>query len=220
MDNKFIVLTCRFHTKKENKLYIAGYFEENNIGENKISFYLDTRELYCKIEEKKRLVGGAKTRIGDIITKEYFMWLELPRDWKTMKRFQIVNTCQKDEQLAFDIPVSELKRLEQVYPKNIDMSIVDKEGFKVTGWYIDREDVKIHFIDKSQNDLKVKLKSVERPDVKTVYPECSEGEIKGFEAVYNGKTPKKVMVVFETNDKQIETLVRLKVPMIERIFRK
>ena len=36
MKNNFVVSACRFHTKDNKKLLVAGYFEEDAIGDNQI----------------------------------------------------------------------------------------------------------------------------------------------------------------------------------------
>ena len=52
MKNRFVVTTCRFHTKEKNKLLIMGWFWENQVNDNRISIVLGKKS--CLYGRRKR----------------------------------------------------------------------------------------------------------------------------------------------------------------------
>lgn len=220
MNNNFIVTTCRFHTKEMDKLLVVGYFDENSMGENEIFAQLDKRNIQCEVEEKKRTSGIARSKEGYLITKEIFVWICLPKDWRDAEKLRIINSCEKDRQEAFDISVTKLKRFEGKFPKHIDECILSEDGFKFSGWYIDNGDAKMQVFDMDGNELVYEIKRRRRVDVENAYPENSGEEIVGFEAFCKGNTPKKVKFHFDSKDKKVDCVVKLKESPIIKVLRK
>lgn len=216
MNNNFIVSSCRFHTKEKNKLLIVGYFDENLIGKNRIFVKLDQQDVTFEIEEKERMLANVTSATGKLISKDYFIWVTLPLNWREAKKLQLINCCEKNKQLAFSVSVSKLVRAERKIAKNVDKGTIIDGGFSITGWYIDSGDVKMQLFDMSGKELNAEVSKKRRADVKRVFPENSEEEVVGFEAVYKGNVPKEVRVHFETKDKQQDYVVKLIVSPLEK----
>lgn len=220
MNNRFIITICRPHTKEKDKVLAIGHFEENSIGANKLSVRLDQRELSYQLEEKERMTVNEISSKGILITKDYCLWIDLPGDWKDAKRLQIVNSCAGEEQIAHQSSTSKLSKKEKVFEKNIDNESVVDGGFSVTGWYINTGDVDMRFFDMSGNELGVAISKKRRVDVNHVFPENTEDEIIGFEAIYKGEVPRKVRLHFESKDKQEDCVIKLIISPMGRAFNK
>ena len=220
MTNKFKVSTLRFHTKEKNKLLVIGYFNENIIGENKLLVKLGHKELKCEIEAKERMLANTTSTTGKLITKDYYIWISLPEDWEKANKFQLWNCDVGDEQLVLDVSISKLIRLSRKVSKHVDKGNVIDGGFKINGWYIDCGDMKVQFLDMQGNKLDVVMSRKRRADVNRVFPENSEDEVVGFEAVYKGDIPKGVRVHFETKDKQQDYTLKLLHSPLEKKLQK
>ena len=134
MSNKFVVSTYRFHTKDKNKLLVIGHFLDDEIGNNELKIKLDKEEISFVAEEKKRVLGGKVANTGSPVTKDYFLWVSLPENWKTYSKLHIVNVC--DGKTVGDIAyaVSRIKKDEKIIQKHIDQGSLDRGGFLISGW--------------------------------------------------------------------------------------
>ena len=211
MNNNFIVTTCRFHTKEKDKLLVVGYFDENDIGDNKLTFQLDGEQLSFETQKSGK---------GKYISKDYFLWIDLPENWREANRLELICSCEEEMQLAFKLSVSKLLKAENKPFQNIDNGTISGAGFIINGWYIDTSDIQVQFFDESGKELAVNMKQKRRDDVARVFPENSADEIVGFEAVYKEKTTNKIRVHFESGNKQYDCVVRLKESLFEKILKK
>lgn len=210
MNNNFIVSLCRFHTKEENKLLVVGYFDENVMGENKLSVSLDEAELSYEIEEKERMSSDSVSGTGTTITKDYFVWIDLPTEWRDGKKLRVFNVCEDNEQLALYVPVSQLLKTEKKFAKYVEQGIITNDGFVVSGWYINTGNVQMKIFDMSGSELEVEVSRKYREDVEWVFPENTREEVVVFESVRKGFVPKKVRVHFESEEKQQDYVVKLR----------
>lgn len=206
MKNKFYVTLCRFHTKEENKLLIAGWFHQNAIGDNQLLVCLDKKKIPFSIEETDMGRSTIKSTDGIIITRQYFLWIDLPKRWRDCRHLEVKNFYQGVGRTAFMVSVPKLKKIETKKPLYIDDGIAGKDSFKISGWYIDNGSIKVRFYDFSGRQYPVELKQKERIDVNRIYPENTEEEIIGFEACYEGDVPKKVKVSFFDSEKHMENI--------------
>ncbi len=220
MDNCFIVTGCRFHTKEKNKLLVIGHFEKNVIGENKLLVQLDQQEVPFVLEEKERLLANVTSSKKMIITKDYFLWIDLPENWRDAKKLRFINVCEEEKEIGLTISVSKLVQDEKKFAKHIDKGNVTDGGFVITGWYIDNGDVNMKFLNMSGDELAVSISRKRRVDVQRAYPENMEEEIVGFEATYSGVVPKKIKVHFESKDRQEDYTVKLVVSRLEKVLNK
>lgn len=209
MENKFLVTTCRFHTKKKNKLLIIGWFYQNEIRENQLLVCMDKKKLPFSIDEVDMERTMQKTKEGVLITNQYFLWIDLPKSWKECKRLEVKNFYHGVGNTAFCISVPKLKKIEGIMQKCIDSCEIDDEGFEVSGWYIDQGGIELSFSDESGNEYPVERKPKPRWDVSKMYPENTKGEIVGFVASYRGNVPKKIRVQFEDASRYEEVTVTL-----------
>lgn len=220
MSNKFVVSTYRFHTKENNKLLVVGHFTEDEIGTNELSVQLDSKKVSFEIEEKKRILGGGVTKMGTPVTKDYFLWISLPEEWRTCRKLRIINALGDDKQENYDILVSKLHKNERILPKHIDQGSLDRGGFMITGWYIDNGNTQVRFLDTLGNEIDVNVKRRQRSDVVRVFPENTLEEVVGFEAVHKGEVPRRVKVQFESMDRYAEGEVKLLLTPIEKCLKK
>lgn len=209
MENKFFVTTCRFHTKVKNKLLIIGWFYQNGVRNNQLLVCLDRKKLPFTMEKVDMGRSTLKTKDGILITKQYFLWIDLPKSWRECKRLEVKNFYHGAGNTAYSVPVSNLKNIEGIMQRFIDSSTVDEEGFEISGWYIDQGGIALSFTDASGEDIPVQIERKDRPDVRKMYPENTEEEVVGFAASYKGDVPKKIRVQFEDESRYEETAVTL-----------
>lgn len=209
MENKFFVTTCRFHTKVKNKLLIIGWFYQNGVRNNQLLVCLDRKKLPFTMEKVDMGRSTLKTKDGILITKQYFLWIDLPKSWRECKRLEVKNFYHGAGNTAYSVPVSNLKNIEGIMQRFIDSSTVDEEGFEISGWYIDQGGIALSFADASGEDIPVQIERKDRPDVRKMYPENTEEEVVGFAASYKGDVPKKLRVQFEDESRYEETAVTL-----------
>lgn len=209
MENKFFVTTCRFHTKVKNKLLIIGWFYQNGVRNNELLVCLDRKRIPFTMEKVDMGRSTIKTKDGILITKQYFLWIDLPRSWRECKRLEVKNFYHGVGNTAFSVPVSNLKSIEGIMQRFIDSSVVDEDGFEISGWYIDQGGIEVSFADASGQEYPVEIKQKDRPDVRKMYPENTEEEVVGFAASYKGSVPKKIRVRFEDADRYEEATVTL-----------
>ena len=209
MKNKFYVTACRFHTKTENKLLITGWFHQNTIGENQLLVCLDKKKLRFSIEETEVGRSTMKMKDGILITKQYFLWVDLPAVWRNCRCLEVKNFYQGIGNTAYSVRVPKLKRFEKKMPEHIDEGTVGKDGFEISGWYIDNGEMKVRVYDLSGRQYPVEIKRKDREDVKQAYPENTEEEIVGFDASYQGSAPEKIRVRFEDSSRYVDETVTL-----------
>ena len=220
MKNNFIVTLCRFHTKEKNKLLVMGYFDENFMDQNELSVRLDGKELSYTIDEKKRMTNDFVSESGTTITKDYFIWIELPENWRDGTEIQMTNVCNHTEQLAFEIGVAKLIKTEKKFAKFVEQVNIIDGGFVIKGWYIDVDNVKMSVYNMSNKALSIEIEKQHREDVEWVFPENTTEEIVVFEAKYKGFVPKRVRVHFESDEKQQDYLLQIRESYIKKFCRR
>ena len=111
-----------------------------------------------------------------LITKKYYLWVELPSNWKESKKLCVINSYQGKDDISCRVTTKKLARIEQRIPKHIDRGNISGNGFHISGWCIDDGNVKISFRNPAGKEYQVDLKRKKRPDVLLSYPEASEGD--------------------------------------------
>ena len=197
MENQFCATICRFHTKAENKLLIIGWFSQNGINENQLLVCLDKKKIPFTMERVDLTRSLLRTREGILITRQYYLWIDLPRSWRNCKRLEVKNFYQGVGKTAYYVDVSKLKTAEKGVQRNIDKSTVVEDGFQVLGWYIDQGDVKLRFFDKYGVEYPAEIIRKDREDVRKVFPENTGDEVIGFLAYYKGSVPRQIIARFE-----------------------
>lgn len=216
MENKFIVMTYRFHTKDKNKFLVIGWFRENTIGSNELRVCLDKKKIHFTMEEKDFVGGAVKALDGLKVTKQYFLWIDLPKGWEACRNLQIMNFYEGEGGPALEISTKRLQHLQGKMAKYIDGGNLLSTGFRVSGWYIDDGTVELGLFDKSGKKYDAEIKRKRRSDVQKLYPENSAEEIVGFEAVYKGDAPKKVIVHLESSTKKADFPITLVYSPLEK----
>ena len=209
MKNSFYVTACRFHTKEKNKLLIIGYFRNNVMEGNCPVIMLDDVELSYTSEERRLNPVFFKEIDGKQITQEYFLWTELPENWRDYKEIKVFNGFSHRKEFVIRIERELLLECDQRIAKNIDLAAKEADGWKVAGWYIDTGNAKVSFWDAAGNALPMNMTYIGREDVARAYPENEKSEIHGFEAFCKGKVPKKIRVHFEADGKQCDEWVKI-----------
>lgn len=215
MENIFNIIAYRFHTKDDGQLLIIGYFNENDMNDQCPVIKLEDNQLKYTAEE--RILASHMFRtVGDKkITKEYYLWLQLPKDWEEHQKLSIYNQVDGSEKLLINIPKEDLLKVRDRIHGNIDSAYADDKGFSAVGWYINTDNTKVRFFDMKGNELKLTLSHMQRRDVRRAYPENTENEIISFRAQYQGDVPEKIRIEFERNENKIEQVLRLKNPPVK-----
>lgn len=150
-----------------------------------------------------------RTREGILITRQYYLWIDLPRSWRNCKRLEVKNFYQGVGKTAYYVDVSKLKTAEKGVQRNIDKSTVVEDGFQVLGWYIDQGDVKLRFFDKYGVEYPAEIIRKDREDVRKVFPENTGDEVIGFLAYYKGSVPRQIIARFEGGGRYSEDTITL-----------
>lgn len=216
MKNRFAVTACRFHAKHKNKLLIMGWFWNNLKNDNKLYVLLDKKRLRVDIEERDMFMSELRSKDGKLITKQYYLWVDLPKDWKAAKKLRVINDYGTKRDVSCMLTIDRLKRIEGKLPKYIDKGIVTESGFSISGWYIDTDHVKIGFYDMDGKQYPVTMVSKRRSDVLRLYPEVEEEDVVGFTASYKGEVPKKVRVHLQSDSKKTDYVMPLRMSALEK----
>ncbi len=220
MKNRFVVTACRFHVKEENKLLIMGWFWENQPNGNRISITLDKKKLPFVIEEKDLGMSELKNKDGMLVTKQYFLWVDLPSNWKQSKKLCVINSHQGIHDISCAVSTQRLKRIGQKVQKYIDKGSANEKGFRISGWYINDGSVNISFTDTEGKKYPVEFKMKKRPDVLRLYPESKAEDVIGFTATYKGDVPKKINVNLKSDTKKSVYTVTLLPSSMEKKLEK
>jgi len=207
MENNFVTSGCRFHTKEKNKLLIIGYFEKNAMEENVLSIQLDGKDIPFTVDESTRQMGNLLTASGRFVTKDFFVWVDLPSDWEKCKTLKMFNVENQEKKLVYKATVVKLIKESKKVFFNLDKSELTGQGFIVMGWYVNTDDRKICFKDADETVLPVDIVEKRRADVCRAFPEADSDAVIGFEALYKGAVPKKIYICFEgKNEQKRETI--------------
>ena len=220
MENKFLVSVCRFHTNDNQKLVVIGTFQKNLIGDQKLITVMDKRKLQCHLEEREYFASTIRNADGMPITKQYFLWIELPDDWKEYGRLRVIQFSGKRSSCVMDIPVKKLYKAQKRLPKFVDKGYIEKNGFLINGWYIDNGTTELKFLDPEGREIEPDVKKRSRRDVLKAYPESREEDVIGFSARFMGEVPKKVRVCFKSSEKYAEYTVVFQPTLIEKVQEK
>ena len=210
MENAFYIATCRFHVKEKDRLLITGYFLDNRPDGNRIEIRLDGKKLFYTTDGIRLHPLKFRKIRKRLITKQFFLWIHLPKDWREASRLEVLQSYRGKEELMKTFAVSELKNLEKWLANSIDKVNTEEKGFSVEGWYYSRKNASIRFLDENQNELEMKEEKIRRLDVLREYPECKKEEIAGFKAFYEEGIPRKLEVCFEEEEKNAEEIMNLK----------
>ena len=215
MKNKFIATTYRFHTKDKNKFLVIGWFRENTIGNNELRVCLDKkgpfyngRERLCR--RRRKSAGWSES------DQTVFFVIDFPKGWEACRNLQVMNFYEGEGGPALEISTKRLQHLQGKMAKYIDGGNLLSTGFRVSGWYIDDGTVELGLFDKSGKKYDAEIKRKRRSDVQKLYPENSADEIVGFEAVYKGDAPKKVIVHLESSTKKADFPITLVYSPLEK----
>ena len=210
MENAFYIAACRFHVKEKDRLLITGYFLDNRPDGNRIEIRLDGKKLFYTTDGIRLHPLKFRKIRKRLITKQFFLWIHLPKDWRETSRLEVLQSYRGKEELMKTFAVSELKNLEKWLANSIDKVNTEEKGFSVEGWYYSRKNASIRFLDENQNELEMKEEKIRRLDVLREYPECKKEEIAGFKAFYEEGIPRKLEVCFEEEEKNAEEIMNLK----------
>lgn len=215
MGNAFYIVACRFHAKEKNRLLITGYFQDNKTDGNQIDVYLDDRKLFYTVDGIRLHPLKFRKIKKRLITRQFFIWIHLPDGWEAASKLKAFQNYKGKKEKIKTFKVRELKKLEKWQPNSIDNVSLEEKGFSIEGWYLNRNNAKIQFMDENQKPLEMTVESVKRLDVLREYPECKKEEVTGFKAIYEEGVPKRLKICLEDGEKRTEKVVDLK-----RRFRK
>lgn len=158
MENAFYIAACRFHVKEKDRLLITGYFLDNRPDGNRIEIRLDGKKLFYTTDGIRLHPLKFRKIRKRLITKQFFLWIHLPKDWRETSRLEVLQSYRGKEELMKTFAVSELRNLEKWLANSIDKVNTEEKGFSVEGWYYSRKNASIRFLDENQNELERKKK--------------------------------------------------------------
>lgn len=208
MKEIFQLMLYRLHTRDSNKLLVIGCFGNNEASGHEILFLMDGQILEHTMNEVS-LKPVQFGKIGEtLITKRYYLWVELPKDWEDCRQIKILHRYGEEEEEVKTIHIVELVKKSLEVPMYLDVIRVEKSGFYIEGWYIGAEGTELSIQALNSTILPVKMTEVLRPDVLREYEEVKADEVHGFVAEYEGRIPSKVRVSFKEEKKKSEQIVK------------
>lgn len=221
MKNEFYVTACRFHVKDRNKLLIQGWFQENEPGENRIRIYMDETELQYETEQFTDIADAHKCVNGRAETKNrYYLWIQLPSAWRSCEQLRLINERKGQKKEFFTVSGKKLDKMEKRLDKFVDGGSVGVDGFKVHGWYVSADPVKIQIFTEKGKLLRCEIKERRRSDVKRQYPECTDAEVHGFVAECKGEVPKRIRIQLENSRTKADYELLLKPSKLKKGIQK
>ena len=198
MLNKFFVSGYRFHVYNKRILLIKGEFRNNDKGNEKLFVTLDDKKVQVKVEEHELPIPI--TQNDNLLTKQYYLWIKLPENWKEMKKLRIVQCGSGKKKIIRTFSIRTICKLYREIPHNIDQMRVIDQGIRIKGWYIDTGDTRLEF-EKHNKPIKAELHQVRRVDVVNAFPECKKENAIGFEAILSCNKTDVVKVKFSSPDR-------------------
>ena len=178
--NQYYVGGYRFHVYNNRILLIMGNFRENDKGNEKVFVVLDHEKMQVKIEEHTLPIPV--TLNENLITKQYYLWVKLPKDWKSKKKLRVIQHSENEKKVIKAISEKRIREMSEKIPHNIDQNKSVDEGILVKGWYVNTGDTNVSF--ESHGELvDAEIRRVRRVDVLNAFPECKKEDAIGFEAV-------------------------------------
>mgnify|MGYP000010738289 CR=1 FL=1 len=94
----------------------------------------------------------------DLLPNSFFFWVHLPKDWREASRLEVAPVVPwKKKKKMKTFAVSELKKTgkngRQIVLIKVNM---EEKGFSIEGWYYNRKNASIRFLDENQNELEMK----------------------------------------------------------------
>jgi GT2 family glycosyltransferase len=220
MKNRFVVRGCRFHAKQKTKFLISGWFWDGEKGDNEIKIYLDEEEVNYEVQIREVYAKENVGKDGVIITQHYDFWVDLPAHWKATKKLSMTNSNHVDTEVAMSIPTKRLIAVEHKLHGYVDHLGKKDDILEISGWFIKQEGIQITVSDLKGNVYPVKMSYKKRYDVMHLYPEATEDEVVGFQAMYQGEVPNKIRVHMQAKDLVLDEIVTLSTSPVMKGYHK
>lgn len=219
MENKFWVNNWRPDVKNKRLIIIKGIFKEKEARDNELLVCVDRKKLQFDVEKTTGIISAEQCLKQEEIPVEYRITAVLPENYEKYEKIQVFNFHKGVGGEAFSIPMKKFIKKQNKVEKYIEEGKVTSEGIWIKGWYIATEKTTLK-VYKGNIQLPLEMTYRRRPDVLKQYPECTEEEIVGFEAVCKGQTANKVDIVLESGNKRAEFALILKTSKLVNAIKK
>ena len=218
MEKTFVVDSYRFHAKERNKFLVKGWFEdESQVSEHQLEVWLDGIELDKSIEKSVNTgIALFPKKSGKTPVWFYSLWITLPENFEHAKVLKVVDRYQEEENVVYKISGPKLKKKQLRLDKFIEGGRITEDGFKIRGWCIQLEKVKIKDCDERNHELPVEIRRRRRADTLFQFPECSEAEIFCFEIYYKGEIPRIATVYMQDGEREAHYSVTLRPSTVKK----
>ena len=218
MEKTFVVDSYRFHAKERNKFLVKGWFEdESQVSEHQLEVWLDGIELDKSIEKSVNTgIALFPKKSGKTPVWFYSLWITLPENFEHAKVLKVVDRYQEEENVVYKISGPKLKKKQLRLDKFIEGGRITEDGFKIRGWCIQLEKVKIKVCDERNHELPVEIRRRRRADTLFQFPECSEAEIFCFEIYYKGEIPRFATVYMQDGEREAHYSVTLRPSTVKK----
>ena len=146
----------------------------------------------------------------------YSLWITLPENFEHAKVLKVVDRYQEEENVVYKISGPKLKKKQLRLDKFIEGGRITEDGFKIRGWCIQLEKVKIKVCDERNHELPVEIRRRRRADTLFQFPECSEAEIFCFEIYYKGEIPRFATVYMQDGEREAHYSVTLRPSTVKK----
>ncbi|MFP3153689.1 glycosyltransferase [Lachnospiraceae bacterium ZAX-1] len=180
---KFNVVRVRFHLKEEHTLVIQGFVCGMSQTADQFKVFLDGESLHYTAEKQEGFEVRRRYHAYDMgIQTEYFLYIELPKDYKNRKKLMLFTGSETEKELSYTIGTPQLCKLQGGVEYCID-SVEKRDGnCRITGWAVSMEPLDITLLGKQfEKKEHYGVTFHKRNDLLVYYREVKELPNCGFE---------------------------------------
>jgi len=217
---KFNVVKTRFHLNKKDVLIIQGFSFDSHMETGHIELFLDGEKLSYTIEKFIGMEVRQRYLIYDMgIQAEYFLFVELPEDFKNRKRLSLFFVDEKEKEISYQVSVKTILKQHGTVDYYIDTVEVNDSTCTVRGWAASDRELKIRIKNRFGKNISYQIKNHSRNDLLSSFREVEELPDCGFEITFSVKRWKKLTLILKDGNRRSKYHIPVvSTAVIERLF--
>ncbi len=202
--NRFELMETRFHLKKKNVFVFKGIYSKNKMGDNQVVLSIDGKKIPLEMEVTEGVEIRRKyAKYPYPVNREYTFCGTLPETAEGRKWLEIYEYAGNVRRKLYRISLRKLLNSQRDLAYSMEHIQESGGRVKISGWYIDRGDVKLTIVDRNGAVVESDITYGYRRDVIEAFPEMKPEQVKGFELSYTKVENRKARVCFEYAKKRM-----------------
>lgn len=211
-NDNFHVLRAWFQLEDSNTFCFTGWFDHDNVDQQKIQVVLDQTILEPELIQFTDPAGQYLLRtLGTKADVEYLGKVSLSSDLSNYTSLQIQNVSAdgNDRYDALIIPIQELLKMQQQVESCVD-SVSFQDGNPIIhGWVMSAQPVMFQLLDNQGKEIPFQVKWSDRKDVFYSYRETNVSSHCGFTILVEDSNCDKVTLCLRSGTKNLNFLLAL-----------